>query len=186
MLLKWTLVYLIIFLLLVYSILKGLSCKFSPFPYILKFSCFFVFLCSHYGLLPLTPLLAGLLASNDKQLSHLPTLAINKDGKFLTISQDQEKSRIRETPNLWTNADSSTGTFSPNRTTQRWAPEFWEISQIQEFSENSTENSTQFLFYFQNWSKTPSKALEWFWNIEKAPKNSTEFLQICQKHQKFV
>ena len=60
------------------------------------------------------------------------------------------------------------------------APEFREISRIREFSENSTE----FWWYFQNWSKTPQKASECFRNVEKAPKNSTEFLHICQKHPK--
>ena len=64
------------------------------------------------------------------------------------------------------------------------APEFREISRIQEFSENSTENSTEFLCYFQNWSKMPQKAFELYQNVEKAPENSTEFLHICQKHPK--
>ena len=64
------------------------------------------------------------------------------------------------------------------------APKFREISRNREFSENSTENSTEFLCYFQNWSKTPQKASECYQNVEKAPKNSTEFLHICQKHPK--
>ena len=32
--------------------------------------------------------------------------------------------------------------------------------------------------------KTPQKASECYQNVEKAPKNSTEFLHICQKHPK--
>ena len=38
------------------------------------------------------------------------------------------------------------------------APEFRETSQIREISGNSTENSTDFLCYFQNCWKTPPKA----------------------------
>ena len=42
--------------------------NFSPFPNILKFSCFLFFWAAIMACFPLTPLLAGLLASNDKQL----------------------------------------------------------------------------------------------------------------------
>ena len=51
------------------------------------------------------------------------------------------------------------------------APEFREISQIREFSENSTE----FLCHFQNWSKTPQKASKCYRNVEKAPEIAQNF-----------
>ena len=51
------------------------------------------------------------------------------------------------------------------------APEFREISRIREFSENSTE----FLCYFQNWSKTPQKASKCYRNVEKAPEIAQNF-----------
>ena len=55
------------------------------------------------------------------------------------------------------------------------APEFQEISRIREFSENSTENSTEFLCYFQNWSKTLQKASECYQNLGKAPEIAQNF-----------
>ena len=58
------------------------------------------------------------------------------------------------------------------------APELQGISQNREFS----VKGTKFLCYFQNLSKTPQKAFECYQSIEKAPQNSTKFLNICKKH----
>ena len=55
------------------------------------------------------------------------------------------------------------------------APEFRGISRIWEFSENSTENSTEFLCYFQNWSKMLQKASECYQILGKAPKIAQNF-----------
>ena len=55
------------------------------------------------------------------------------------------------------------------------APEFRGISRILEFSENSTENSTEFLCYFQNWSKMLQKASECYQNLGKAPEIAQNF-----------
>ena len=64
------------------------------------------------------------------------------------------------------------------------APKFWEISQIREFSENSTENRTKFLCYFQNWSKTPQKLLNATETLKKLPKIAQNFYIFVKSAQK--
>ena len=64
------------------------------------------------------------------------------------------------------------------------APEFRGISRIREFSENSTENSTEFLCYFQNWSKTLQKASECYQNLGKAPEIAQNFYIFVKSTQK--